>query len=153
MLNPDGYTTSEEQKILEITVKRGWKEGTKITFAKEGHQSREKVPADIVFVIKDKQHPLFKRDKDNNLLYTARISLREALTGTQLEIKTISGKSIQVPIDEIVTPTSTKIIRSGGLPLPKHPEQIGDLLISFDIQFPNHLPIRTKEALLQLLPK
>ena len=152
MLNPDDHTTREEQKILEIAVKKGWKEGTKITFAKEGHQSPNKIPADIVFVIKDKPHPIFKRDKDNNLMYTAKISLREALTGTRIELKTISGKNIGIPINEIVSPTTTKVIHGGGLPLPKNPDRIGDLIISFDVQFPNHLSPDCKGALSNILP-
>ena len=153
VLNADGVSTSEEQKILEIDVKKGWKEGTKITFPKEGHQSPKKVPADIVFIIKDKPHPVFKRDKDNNLLYTAKISLREALTGTRLEIKTISGKVVGFPINEIVNPKTTKTISGHGLPLPKHPGHLGNLIISFDIQFPSYLSNDSKEALAQVLPE
>ena len=151
-MNPDGRTTREEQKILEIAVRKGWKEGTKITFAKEGHQSPGKVPADIIFVIKDKPHPLFKRDKDNNLLYNAKISLLESLTGTRLEIKTISGKVIGISLNGITNPKSTKVVHGGGLPLPKTPDRTGDLIISFDIEFPSYLPPDSKSALSNILP-
>lgn len=44
VLNDDGRTTSTREKILTITVKRGWKEGTKITFPKEGDQGPNKIP-------------------------------------------------------------------------------------------------------------
>ena len=44
MLNDDGRTTSTREKILTITVKRGWKEGTQITFTKEGDQGPNKIP-------------------------------------------------------------------------------------------------------------
>lgn len=75
-LNPDGRTTRTEDKILNIVIKRGWKEGTKITFPKEGDETPENVPADIVFVLKDKGHPHFKRD-GSNIIYTAKVSLKE----------------------------------------------------------------------------
>jgi len=153
VLNPDGRTTREEQKILEITVKKGWKEGTKITFAKEGHQSPNKVPADIVFLIKDKPHSLFKRDKDNNLLYTAKITLLDALIGTRLEVKTVSGKVIDFPLNGITNPKSTRVIHGGGLPLPKTPDRTGDLIISFDIEFPSYLPPECKNTLASVLPR
>ena len=65
-----------EDKILTIEVKRGWKEGTKITFPKEGDQTSNNIPADIVFVLKDKPHNIFKRD-GSDVIYPARISLRE----------------------------------------------------------------------------
>ena len=57
----DGTVRSED-KVLKITVKPGWKSGTRITFAKEGDQTPGKIPADIAFIIRDKPHPLFSRD-------------------------------------------------------------------------------------------
>ena len=62
--------------LLTIDIKPGWKAGTKITFPREGDQSPNTVPADIVFIIKDKPHQFFKRD-GCDLVFTARISLRE----------------------------------------------------------------------------
>ncbi len=38
-LNPDGRTTRTEDKILTMEVKKGWKEGTKITFPREGDET------------------------------------------------------------------------------------------------------------------
>lgn len=75
-LNPDGKTLRTEDKILNIIIKRGWKEGTKITFPKEGDETPENIPADIAFVLKDKGHPHFKRD-GSNIVFTAKISLKE----------------------------------------------------------------------------
>ena len=43
-MNEDGHTSSIRDKILTITVKKGWKPGTKITFPKEGDQGPNNVP-------------------------------------------------------------------------------------------------------------
>lgn len=75
-LNPDGRSVRTEDKILTIEIKRGWKEGTKITFPKEGDETPNTIPADIVFIIKDKPHSHFKRD-GSNIVYPVKISLRE----------------------------------------------------------------------------
>ncbi|XP_010021301.1 PREDICTED: dnaJ homolog subfamily B member 1-like, partial [Nestor notabilis] len=75
-LNPDGKTVRNEDKILTIEVKRGWKEGTKITFPKEGDQTPTNIPADVVFVLKDKPHGVFRRE-GSDIVYPAKISLRE----------------------------------------------------------------------------
>ncbi|KFW10731.1 DnaJ subfamily B member 4, partial [Eurypyga helias] len=75
-LNADGRTMRTEDKILNIVIKRGWKEGTKITFPKEGDATPDNIPADIVFILKDKPHSHFKRD-GTNVVYTANISLKE----------------------------------------------------------------------------
>lgn len=76
VLSPDNRSTYLEDKVLTIDIKPGWKAGTKITFPREGDQSPNTLPADIVFIIKDKPHPFFKRD-GVDLIYTAKISLRE----------------------------------------------------------------------------
>ena len=76
VLNPDGRTTRTEDKVLDINVKPGWKEGTKITFPKEGDQLPNTIPADIVFTLKNKPHPVYKRD-GSHLIYNAKISLKQ----------------------------------------------------------------------------
>ena len=75
-MNEDGHTSSIRDKILTITVKPGWKAGTKITFPREGDQGPNTIPADIVFILKDKPHPRFER-VGNDLIYTATIQLGE----------------------------------------------------------------------------
>ena len=76
VLNPDGQSSRMEEKVLTIDIKPGWKAGTKITFPKEGDQTPNNVPADIVFVLKDKPHANFVR-QGSDLKYKARISLKE----------------------------------------------------------------------------
>lgn len=76
VLNPDGRTTRREDKVLTINVKPGWKAGTKITFEKEGDQTPNSIPADISFIIRDKPHPLFKRE-GSDIRYTAKVTLKE----------------------------------------------------------------------------
>lgn len=75
-LNADGRTTRTEDKILAVDIKRGWKEGTKITFPGEGDETPSNIPADVVFVVKDKPHAVFRRD-GSDIIYPAKISLRE----------------------------------------------------------------------------
>ena len=45
-----GYRS--EDKVLTLNIKKGWKAGTRVTFAREGDQVPGKVPADIAFVIR-----------------------------------------------------------------------------------------------------
>ena len=44
VMNEDGHTSSIRDKILTITVKRGWKPGTRITFPEEGDQGPNNIP-------------------------------------------------------------------------------------------------------------
>ena len=43
-MNEDGHTSSIRDKILTITVKKGWKPETRITFPEEGDQGPNNVP-------------------------------------------------------------------------------------------------------------
>ena len=72
----DGQSMRTDEKILAIDVKPGWKAGTRITFPREGDQHPGCIPADVIFVIRDKPHPSFTRD-GSNVKYHARIGLRE----------------------------------------------------------------------------
>lgn len=141
-----------EDKILTIEVKPGWKSGTKITFQREGDQSPGTVPADVIFVIRDKPHQSFKRD-GSDIKYSAKISLKEALTCNSIvKVPTLDGPPASVVIKDIIKPTTIKVLPGKGLPLPKEPHRRGELIVTFDIQFPTTLPEGTRQILTDLLP-
>ncbi|XP_066894642.1 dnaJ homolog subfamily B member 13 isoform X5 [Kogia breviceps] len=48
VLNEDGYSSTIKDKILTIDVKPGWRQGTRITFEKEGDQISPSVELSIV---------------------------------------------------------------------------------------------------------
>jgi DnaJ-class molecular chaperone len=152
VLNPDGRSTHLEDKVLTIDVKPGWKAGTKITFPREGDQSPNTIPADIVFVIKDKSHPHFKRD-GSDLIHTVKISLRDALCGTTIQVPTLDGRKKQIIITDIINPDTEKRIQAEGLPYPKQPSKKGDIVVKFDIKFPEILSKPQKDKLAELLPR
>ncbi|XP_050997414.1 dnaJ homolog subfamily B member 1-like [Acomys russatus] len=151
-LNPDGKSIRNEDKILTIEVKRGWKEGTKITFPKEGDQTYNNIPADIVFVLKDKPHNIFKRD-GSDVIYPARISLREALCGCTVKIPTLDGRIIPAVFKDVIRPGMRQRVPGEGLPLPKTPERRGDLVIEFEVIFPERVSVTSKVILEQVLPQ
>ncbi|XP_054161984.1 dnaJ homolog subfamily B member 4-like isoform X2 [Oppia nitens] len=147
----DGRTAKKEDKVLTINVRPGWKAGTKVTFQREGDQSGTAIPADIVFIIKDKPHPVYKRD-GIDLKYTAKITLREALTGCKVNVPTLTGDIVPLRINDIVKPTTARRIPGHGLPHAKDTEKRGDLVVTFDIKFPDYLTEPTKQILTDCLP-
>uniref|UniRef100_A0A182J5P0 J domain-containing protein n=1 Tax=Anopheles atroparvus TaxID=41427 RepID=A0A182J5P0_ANOAO len=151
VMGHDGSARKEE-KILNINVKPGWKAGTKITFPREGDQIPGKIPADIVFIIRDKPHQHFKRE-GSDIRFTAKISLRQSLCGTVVQVPTLSGETLSIStIGEVVKPHTVKRLQHRGLPFPKEPSRKGDLLVAFDIRFPDQVDASTREILADLLP-
>ena len=152
VLSPDG-TTRREEKILIIDVKPGWKEGTKITFPEEGDQYPGHIPADIVFMLKEKSHPYFTRDGDN-LKFTAQISLKQALLGqgTHIYVPTLSGDTVPLQLTDIVNPKTVLKVPGHGLPIKRSPHCKGDILVSFDIVFPASLAPASVTRLVEALP-
>lgn len=151
IMAPDGNQRKEE-KVLNITVKPGWKAGTKITFQREGDQVPGKIPADIIFIIRDKPHGTFKRE-GSDIRYAAKITLKQALCGATIRVPTLSSETIALnTAGEVIKPNTVKRIQGKGLPFPKEPSRKGDLLIAFDIKFPDNLTDSAKQILVDLLP-
>ncbi|KAG5242192.1 dnaJ subfamily member [Salix suchowensis] len=61
--------TIQVEEILTIDIKPGWKKGTKITFPEKGNEQPNTIPADLVFVVDEKPHPVLTRD-GNDLVVT-----------------------------------------------------------------------------------
>ncbi|KAM4698852.1 dnaJ homolog subfamily B member 13 [Discoglossus pictus] len=150
VMNEDGHTSSIRDKILSIDVHPGWKQDTKITFPKEGDQGPNIIPADIIFIVKEKNHPHFKR-QGNDLIFTETLSLGKALIGCTVEVVTLDDRILNIPINDIVHPKYTKVVPGEGMRLSKDPNLRGDLIIQFDIQFPEHLTPEKKHLLQKAL--
>lgn len=142
----------KEDKMLTVNVKPGWKSGTKITFPKEGDQGVHKVPADVVFVIKDKPHPVFKRE-GSDIRYTAKVTLKDALCGCVVTVPLLGGGQTRLNMtEEVIKPDKVKIISGQGLPYPKEPSRRGDLIVGFNVIFPDRVTSGLKKQLAAILP-
>ncbi|GAQ90910.1 DnaJ heat shock family protein [Klebsormidium nitens] len=143
--DPSGKTMTVDE-ILTIEVKPGWKKGTKITFPEKGNEQPGVVPADLVFIIDEKPHPTFKRD-GNDLVTTLRISLAQALGDYTISVKTLDGRTLTIPANEVITPTTEKVVPREGMPIAKEPGKKGNLRVKFDIKFPARLSAEQKTAI------
>ncbi|KAH6824769.1 DNAJ heat shock family protein [Perilla frutescens var. hirtella] len=141
---------STMEEILTIEIKPGWKKGTKITFPEKGNEQRGVIPSDLVFIIDEKPHGVFKRD-GNDLIATQKISLVEALTGYTAQVTTLDGRNLTIPINSIVSPTYEEVVKGEGMPIPKEPGRKGNLRIKFNIKFPSRLTPEQKTGIKRLL--
>ena len=113
--------------------------GTKITFEGEGDEAdRNTIAGDIVFIIRDKPHPIFERS-NSDLIYRIRLTLKQALLGTLLVIPFLDSSKPPYQLrayKEVITPQTEKRFPNEGLPYPKDPTRRGNLIVKFDILFP-----------------
>ncbi|KAK9490644.1 hypothetical protein V1508DRAFT_391300 [Lipomyces doorenjongii] len=142
--------TGQEDKILTISVKPGWKAGTKITFAGEGDTQPDGRNQDVVFVIEEKSHPVFKRD-GNNLSMELELTLKEALLGFSKIITTLEGKKLKVEFSQPVQPGLVIKYPEHGMPISKSPGKKGDLEIVIKVKFPTSLPATQRAELAKIL--
>ncbi|CAL0334420.1 unnamed protein product [Lupinus luteus] len=128
------------EEILTIEIKPGWKKGTKITFAEKGNEQPNVIAADLVFIIDEKPHSVFKRD-GNDLVATQKISPSEAeaLTGYTVRLTTLDNKDLTITINNVIYPDYEKVVLREGMPIPKNPSQRGNLRIKFNIEVPNNV--------------
>ncbi|CAG2177327.1 unnamed protein product, partial [Oppiella nova] len=130
----------KERQTVTIDVRKGWKSGTRITFAEHGTQrlyDPSAVAEDIVFVIRDKADKQFKRE-GIHIVYTVRLSLKEAIDNSGIQVPTLEDRSLNVQLDrqqlmELYANTEVYIRKVGlGLPVPNNVLTRGDLTSSGD---------------------
>ncbi|WOL00356.1 hypothetical protein Cni_G09069 [Canna indica] len=150
VINPNSGRLVPESEILTVDVKPGWKRGTKITFPEKGNEQLGQLPADLVFVIDEKPHEVYKRD-GNDLIVNQKVSLAEALAGTTAELTTLDGRSLTIPVNDIVRPGFELVIAKEGMPIVKELGRKGNLRIMFEVMFPSKLTAEQKAGLKAIL--
>jgi len=67
------------------------------------------------------------------------------VTGTTVDIHTLDERTLHIPINDIIKPGYKKVVPTEGMPLSTDPTQKGDLIIEFNIEFPQSLTPERKE--------
>jgi len=132
-----GKKVTKEKKILNVYVDKGMKHGQKIVFSGESDEAPGQEPGDIIFVLIEKKHEVFKRN-GNDLYIEATIPLIEALGGFAFSIKHLDDRNLLIKSDkgDVITPGEVRMLANEGMPIHKRPMENGNLYIQFTIEFP-----------------
>jgi DnaJ family protein B protein 5 len=68
-------------------------------------------------------------------------------------VPTLDGRKKQIQMNEIINPQTEKRIAGEGLPYPKQTSKKGDIIVKFDIKFPEVMTPQQREVLNQYLPR
>lgn len=145
--------SGDTPEMLTITVKPGWKEGTRVTFRGMGgpppHGFHPQVPRDLVFVVKEKPHATFTR-QGKDLHAPVRVPLVKALCGGRVQAETLEKKMIEVPVPEPMDVETTVVVPGEGMPDQKGGPK-GDLHLRLRAEMPKNLTAHQKAQLRSIL--
>ena len=134
-----GVKQVKERKILEVPIDKGVKNGKKIKFDGESDEHPGLMPGDVIFVVQEKPHPIFKR-KGADMLMQKDINICEALCGTKFLVKQLDGRELLISTEpgKVIKPGEIMCIDDEGLPYEGNPYTKGKLFILFDVKFPTN---------------
>lgn len=152
----DGQKIAKESKNIDVFVAKGSKHGLKQIFRGEADELPDTIAGDVVVVLQQKEHPVFKR-QSHHLFMKKSITLTQALCGFEFTITHLDKRTLHVKCEggsDVVTPGDFKCIADEGMPHHDNPNLTGNLYIEFTVEFPtkDQLNDKTRQALLQLLP-
>ena len=86
------YELEKEKNIIEVVIEKGTSNGKQLRFNNMGNDIPKGETGDVVFVIKEKKHQIYKRS-GNDLLVEKEICLEDALYGHSFDLETLDGKN------------------------------------------------------------
>ena len=142
----EGNKYIKKNVSVTIELNRTINSGSKILIENGGDETiGTNLIGNLIFEIIVKDHSIFTREK-NNLYMKQQILLSEALCGVELIVKHMDDRNIYVNIDKVISPNMKQKIVGEGM------DPNNDLIIEFEIIFPNKLSQQRKEYLKKLLP-
>ena len=156
----DFRTTEEKEVSLDVEVFRGYDKNTVLTFKGLGHQTPGIRDSDLLVHIKEKKHKCFQRVNKNDLIYVHKIDLAQALNSEPVRFTTLDGRKLHISVDEIISPSTVKVVPGEGMPIFENEINVrdlnakkGDLYIKFDIKFPEYIDPVKKIEITNLLER
>lgn len=123
-------------------IPAGINDGAKVKLKGRGGQGPAG-PGDLFVTVNVVKHPIFSRN-ELNLLLTLPVTFSEATLGADIKVPTLDGDEVTVRIAPGTPNGRTLRIKSRGI---KTARGTGDLLITVEIQVPQRVDGKAKEAL------
>ena len=138
-----------ETEVLYLPIPKGVDDNEMMILKDKGNISQHGLKGDIKIMIKLINSTDFKRT-GLDLIYKKKISLKDALCGFKFSMKYINGKTFQInnTAGNIIRPHFKKVIPKLGMIRDNHN---GDLIIDFDIEFPEKLSAAEMKKLKEIL--
>ena len=145
------YLQTVKEKIT-ITIEKGMCNGEQIILKNKGNFNINSMKNnDLCFIIIEEEHSIFKRI-DNNLILGLDINLIDALVGFSFVFKHLDNSEFIIASNDIIKNNDIKIIKNKGMPFNNHSNIFGDLIIKFNIIYPDNISLEYHNILKNILP-
>lgn len=141
----------KEKSILDVVIKKGVYDGEEIELKNQGNKISDNQIGSVKIIINIDDDEEDYRREGLDLIYKKKITLKEALCGFSFVIKHISDKELQFNNNNkklLIRPGLKKVINDLGF---KRNNDVGNLIIEFEIEFPEELTIEQIESLEKIL--
>ena len=139
-----------KNKVINLPIEKGMKDKKRITIPDLAHHDpNADEQGDLILIINILEHPKFKR-QGFNLIIDKNILLSEALCGVKFKLYHLDGRELIIKTDAIIKPNEEYKISKEGLA--KDNYNYGDLIVRFNIVFPDSLSNERKHYLNKILP-
>ena len=143
------YHEGGRQETVSVKVPAGISTGKKLRLSGKGAASPHGGPnGDLYVLIRVLDHPVFKRDGDD-LLLAREIRFTEALSGTEIEVPTIDGKTLRLKIPPGTQNQAKLRMKSYGMPR-MDGDGRGDAYVQVSIAVPVKLNKKQKALLKEM---
>ena len=130
--------TNGQTKLVTINIPKGVESGQQIRYQGMGEDLHPGFrPGDLIVTIRVRNHPVFERHGDN-ILCESKINVFDLMLGCKTNIKTLTGKNLEINIPAGTQPDTVLSCKSEGLPNIRT-KRNGDLLIRIKAQVPKEL--------------
>jgi len=173
----NGRSVCKIDEDIVVDVKPGYTAGTKLRYKLRGNEQFSFPRSSLIVTLQldeSKETPFTRKGDD--LIYTHRVSLEDALRSVPVRIQTLDNRIISLNLDQMITPQTVHEIVGEGMPIMVQskeyleggivdPEEIkshllplrtypkGNLFVRFDILFPETINIEQKLKIVELLRK
>lgn len=145
-----GTGVVEKSKKIALTIPQGVDNGKRITIPKQGDAGENGGPSgDLVVILHVESHPYFERD-GQDLYCAVPISFTQAVLGCTINIPSLDGKTISIPVKDGTENGTMLRIKNEGVPFTGSTRR-GDLYVKILVQIPSRINSKQKELLTQYI--
>jgi DnaJ-class molecular chaperone len=149
-LHVENNVRTMEKETVYLNIPQGIDNNETIVLTDKGHCINGQVHGDVRIQVVLVNNTAFKR-QGIDLLYSKKITLKEALCGFVFEIDHLNGKRLalnNINNPAVIKPNFKKVVSGMGM---TRDNSTGNMIIEFEIEFPDHLSGEQIEGLQTIL--